>query len=196
MTALAVLALLVSVSCYAEVPPPPLMPEPTDPQNQNLWRLNLGVSFYNSGWYSCSYSTAYSVCTSGPYGDFAPFTLGVQDDINIGGRSYLTPGFQILTGTVHKNYQSTHMTLWSPTLDYVSKFGSLTSDIVSRARIGAVVYFGSDGHSGAGFRAGFGGSFLTGKRIGIGLDIVFEGSHYNGYWLSGIQLLASPEFHL
>jgi hypothetical protein len=29
----------------------------------------------------------------------------------------------------------------------------------------------------------------------IGLDLVLEGGGYNGYWVGGLQLLASPEFH-
>ncbi len=204
--AIGMMYFLISVSCRAEMQPPPfapVTPEPWVPQDQNLLRLNVGISFYNSGWYYCNYYSPYYGCTSGAYGSFTPFTLGLQGDIHIDGMSYLTPGFQVLTGSITNSYfnsvttvsQSTHMTLWSPTLDYVAKFGSPSSDTVTRGRVGGVLYFGSDGHSGGGFRVGFGGSFFSSRRIGLGLDIVFEGGSYNGYWLSGIQLLVSPELH-
>ena len=42
---------------------------------------------------------------------------------------------------------------------------------------------------------GGGASFLNSNRFGIGLDLVLEGGGYNGYWVGGLQLLASPEFH-
>ena len=32
-------------------------------------------------------------------------------------------------------------------------------------------------------------------EFGIGLDLVLEGGGYQGYWIGGLQLVASPEFH-
>jgi hypothetical protein len=66
---------------------------------------------------------------------------------------------------------------------------------LGRMRIGAQGYFGSQGGSGGGFRIGGGGSFLNDSKLGIGLDVVLEGGWIRGYWVSSIQLMASPEFH-
>jgi len=57
------------------------------------------------------------------------------------------------------------------------------------------MYFGPNGGFGGAFRLGGGASFLNARRLGIGLDIVLEGGSYQGYWIGGLQLIASPEFH-
>jgi hypothetical protein len=31
--------------------------------------------------------------------------------------------------------------------------------------------------------------------VGVGFDMVLEGGGFNGYWIGGLQLLVSPEFH-
>jgi hypothetical protein len=168
---------------------------------ENLVRIPIGVSFYNSGWYNCVYVYPYYACGSGNYNDYIPFTTGLQVEIHLGESSYLTPGFQFMTGSVSASYfngyqvmdSSSHVNLWEPTLDYVAK-GSSDSDKVSgRLRIGAGGYFGSDGHTGGTFRIGGGGSFFNGRKIGLGLDLVIEAGSYHGYWIGGIQLLISPE---
>ena len=48
---------------------------------------------------------------------------------------------------------------------------------------------------GGAFRIGGGASFLNANRVGVGLDLVLEGGGYHGYWIGGLQLVASPEFH-
>jgi hypothetical protein len=57
------------------------------------------------------------------------------------------------------------------------------------------MYFGPNSTYGGGFRIGGGASFLNANRLGLGLDLVLEGGSYQGYWIGGLQLLASPEFH-
>ena len=42
---------------------------------------------------------------------------------------------------------------------------------------------------------GGGASFLNANRVGVGFDMVLEGGSFNGYWIGGLQLLVSPEFH-
>lgn len=175
----------------------------TGKKYENLVRIPIGVSFYNSGWYNCVYAYPYYGCGTGNYNDYIPFTTGLQFDIHLGENSYLTPGFQFMTGAVNGSYfngfqfidTSNHVNLWEPTLDYIAKGSSDSDKISGRFRVGAGGYIGSDGHSGGTFRIGGGGSFFNGKRIGLGLDLVIEAGSYNGYWIGGLQLLISPEIH-
>ena len=85
------------------------------------------------------------------------------------------------TGTVYSGLVSQSVsksaTIWEPTIDYVANFGPPTQDTVGRFRIGG------------------GASFLNSNRFGVGLDLVLEGGGYQGYWIGGLQLVASPEFH-
>lgn len=172
-------------------------------RRENLIRIPLGVSFYNSGWYNCNYVYPYYACGNGNYNDYIPFTVGLQIDIHLGESSYITPGFQFMTGQVSGSYfngyqvidSSSHENLWEPTLDYVAKGSSDSDEISGRFGVGLGGLIGSDGHTGAAFRVGGGGSFYNGKKIGFGLDVVFEGGSYHGYWIGGLQLLISPELH-
>lgn len=181
----------------------PVLNLQTTVERPYLARLNVGVGFYNSGWYNCNYYYPYYACDSGSYSSYIPFTAGVQFDIPLGGTNFLTPGFQFMTGTIDATYNngfqqtnnSAHEILYEPTVDYVGKFGSTSSDSVGRFRLGGALYFGSSGGSGGGFRTGIGGSFFNTHSIGLGLDMVFEGGSFHGYWIGGIQLLISPEFH-
>ena len=43
-------------------------------------------------------------------------------------------------------------------------------------------------------RIGLGVAFFAASRFGVGLDLVLEGGSMNGYFIGGLQLLASPEF--
>ena len=87
------------------------------------------------------------------------------------------------------------MTIWEPTLDYVAKFGPSTQDTVGRIRVGGGMYIGPNSSFGGAFRIGGGASFLNANRVGVGLDLVIEAGGFHGYWIGGLQLLASPEFH-
>ena len=53
------------------------------------------------------------------------------------------------------------------------------------------------GGFGGAFPASAGGAsfFNTRNRLGIGLDVVLEAGSYQGCWIGGLQLVASPEFH-
>jgi hypothetical protein len=180
--------------------PPPVM-QPTPAWN-NVARVNLGVGFYNSGWANCYYGWYYGTCTSGSYGSYIPFLVGPQVDLNLGGMNNLSVGFTVGFGSITATwydqfnaYQSTSksVTVWEPTLDYVAKFGPPSQDTVGRFRIGGAMYIGPE-NIGGGFRIGGGASFLSASRLGIGLDVVLEGGWLNGYWIGGLQLIASPEF--
>jgi hypothetical protein len=169
----------------------------------NVARVNLGVGFYNSGWYNCYYGYYYGTCTSGSYGSYIPFLVGPQVDLNLGGMNNLSVGFTVgfgtVSGTIYDgvNYvsQSRNVTLWEPTIDYVAKFGPPTQDTVGRFRVGGGMYIGPDSNLGGAFRIGGGASFLNANRLGVGVDLVLEGGGFNGYWVGGLQLLVSPEFH-
>jgi hypothetical protein len=152
----------------------------------NVARVNVGVSFYNSGWYNCYYSYYYASCPSGSYASYIPFEVGPQVDFNLGGMNNISVGFTVGFGSVSYTYYdinnvyrsgSNSVTLWEPTVDYVAKFGPPTQDTVGRFRIGG------------------GASFLNANRLGVGVDLVLEGGAINGYWIGGLQLLVSPEFH-
>jgi len=84
---------------------------------------------------------------------------------------------------------------WEPTLDYVAKFGPPTQDTVGRFRMGGGMYIGPNSSFGGAFRIGGGASFLNANRVGVGLDLVIEAGSYHGFWIGGLQLVASPEFH-
>jgi hypothetical protein len=122
--------------------------------------------------------------------------------MHLAGNSYLTPGFQFMTGSVSGSYfngyyvveSSSHENIWEPTLDYVAKGKSDSDEISGRFRVGLGGYLGSDSHSGVTFRLGGGGSLFNGRKVGLGLDVVFEAGSYHGYWIGGLQLLISPEF--
>jgi hypothetical protein len=169
----------------------------------NVARVNLGVGFYNSGWYNCYYNYYYESCYSGSYTDYIPFMVGPQIDFNLQGMNNISVGFTVAMGTINTSYtcpggtcnQSSSVTIWEPTLDYVAKFGPPTQDTVGRFRIGGGMYIGPNSTVGGAFRIGGGASFLNANRLGIGLDLVLEGGGYNGQWVGGLQLLASPEFH-
>ncbi len=170
----------------------------------NVARVNLGVGFYNSGWYNCYYWYAYyPTCYSGSYTDYIPFLVGPQIDFNLGGMNNISVGFTVGMGTVTTDQTcpggncptSASATLWEPTLDYVAKFGPPSQDTVGRFRIGGGMYIGPNSSIGGAFRIGGGASFLNSNRVGIGLDLVLEGGGINGQWVGGLQLLASPEFH-
>jgi hypothetical protein len=54
----------------------------------NVARVNLGVSFFNSGYYNCNYWGGYYptyTCGSGSFVSYIPFTVGPQVDFNLGG---------------------------------------------------------------------------------------------------------------
>ncbi len=172
---------------------------------ENVARVNLGVGFYNAAWYSCYYSWSWgwTSCSSTSYTSYIPFLVGPQVDLNLGGMNNLSVGFTVAIGTVSSTWwngsqtlsNSANVTMWEPTVDYVAKFGPSTQDTVGRFRIGAGLYIGPDSHVGGAFRIGGGASFLNTSRIGAGLDVILEGGSFNGYWIGGLQLQVSPEFH-
>jgi hypothetical protein len=202
----AMLAVAAPASAQYTFTQPGQQPQPIQPVQvlNNVVRLNVGVGFYNSGWANCYYGWYYGTCTSGSYGSYIPFMVGPQVDLNLGGMNNLSVGFLVGFGNVSatwydqfNTYQSASksVTLWEPTVDYVAKFGPPTQDTVGRFRIGGGMYIGPDATIGGTFRIGGGVSFLNSSRIGVGLDLVLEGGGYNGYWIGGLQLVASPEFH-
>jgi hypothetical protein len=166
----------------------------------NVARVNVGVSFYNSTWYSC-YSWGWTVaCSTNAWASYIPFTVGPQLDLNLDGPNNISIGFNVLLGTASGtalNGQSVSgsVTVWEPTLDYVAKFGPATQDTVGRFRIGGGMYIGPNSSYGGAFRIGGGASFLNANRLGLGLDLVVEAGSFHGYWIGGLQLVASPEFH-
>jgi hypothetical protein len=166
----------------------------------NVARVNVGVSFYNSTWYSC-YAWGWTVaCSTNAFASYIPFTVGPQIDLNLDGPNNISVGFNVLLGTVsgrdfQGNQRSGNVTVWEPTLDYVAKFGPPAQDTVGRFRVGGGMYIGPDSSFGGTFRIGGGASFLNASRVGVGLDLVIEAGGYHGYWIGGLQLVASPEFH-
>ncbi len=206
--ALVAASLLVAVPASAQYTftQPGQQPQPIQPIQvwNNVARVNLGVGFYNSGWANCYYGWYYGTCTSGSYGSYIPFLVGPQVDLNLGGMNNLSLGFTVGFGSVSATwynqfnvYQSASksVTLWEPTVDYVAKFGPPTQDTVGRFRVGGGMYIGPDSNIGGAFRIGGGASFLNANRVGVGVDLVLEGGGFNGYWIGGLQLLVSPEFH-
>ena len=176
----------------------------------NVARLSLGVSFYNSSYYNCNYWGGYYqvayYCGSGSFVSYIPFTLGASVDVNLGGMNNISPGVNVfmgtVTGTVYSEPSlinavsvSQSATVWEPYVDYVAKFGPPTQDTVGRFRVGGGMYIGPNSTLGGAFRIGGGASFLNANRAGVGIDLVLEGGAYNGYWIGGLQLLVSPELH-
>jgi hypothetical protein len=172
----------------------------------NVARVNVGVSFYDSSYYSCGYWYGYYptyTCGSGSWVSFIPFTVGAQVDIHLQGPHNISAGFNVLLGTVTGTLYnglaavsaSRSVTIWEPTVDYVAKFGPPGLSTVGRFRVGGGMYIGPNSEFGGAFRIGGGASFFNASRFGLGLDLVLEGGGYRGYWIGGVQLLASPEFH-
>lgn len=206
----AALALAVASPALAQYTftQPGQQPQPIQPLQvwNNVARVNVGVGFYNSGWYNCYYwGPYYPTCNSGSYGSYIPFVVGPQVDLNLGGMNNISVGFLVGFGTITSNTdlcpgglcgtQSNSVTMWEPTLDYVAKFGPPTQDTVGRFRVGGGMYIGPNSNVGGAFRIGGGASFLNANRLGVGLDLVLEGGGFNGYWIGGLQLLVAPEFH-
>ncbi len=172
---------------------------------RNVARVNLGVSLFYSEYYNCAYwygfYPAYG-CGSGSWVSYVPFTVGPQVDLNLGGMNNISLGFNVFlgsaTGTVYSGFSalsvSRSVTIWEPTVDYVAKFGPPAST-AGRLRLGGGMYIGPNSELGFAFRFGGGASFFNLSRLGIGLDLVVEGGVYRGYWIGGLQLVASPEFH-
>lgn len=165
--------------------------------------LQPGRQLLHSGFYNCSYYYYPYTCNSGSYTSYIPFTFGPAVDLNLGGMNNIGLGLNISTGSITSTYYvgnvatsaSNSVWLWEPTVDYVAKFGPPTQDTVGRFRVGGGMYFGPDSKIGGAFRIGGGASFLNANRIGVGLDVILEGGGYNGYWVGGLQLQVSPEFH-
>ena len=63
----------------------------------NVARLNLGVGFYNSGFYDCYYYWGY-YCSTGSYTSYIPFIVGPQVDFNLGGMNNISVGFTVAHG--------------------------------------------------------------------------------------------------
>ncbi len=171
----------------------------------NVVRVNLGVTLFYSEYYNCSYWCSYYPlysCGSGSFVSYVPFTVGPQVDIHLQGMHNISAGFNVFlgtaTGTVYNGFQavsaSKSVTIWEPTVDYVAKFGP-PSNIAGRFRVGGGMYIGPNAELGAAFRIGGGASFFNLSRFGLGLDLVLEAGVYNGYWIGGLQLVGSPEFH-
>jgi hypothetical protein len=168
----------------------------------NVARVNLGVGFFNSGWYDCFYYYGYT-CSTGSYASYIPFLVGPQVDFNLGGMNNPSVGFTVGFGNVTATYyngfadvsNTVSATLWEPTVDYVAKFGPPTMDTVGRFRLGGGMYIGPNSKLGGAVRIGGGASFLNTNRLGVGLDLVLEGGSFNGYWIGGLHLLVPPEFH-
>ena len=171
----------------------------------NVVRVNLGVTMFYSEYYNCGYWYGFYptyTCGSGSFLSYIPFTVGPQVDVNLQGPHNLSVGFNVFlgtaTGTVYSGLfaqsVSNSVTIWEPTIDYVAKFGP-PAPVKGRFRVGGGMYIGPNAELGGAFRIGGGASFFNANRLGIGLDLVLEGGGYNGYWVGGLQLLASPEFH-
>jgi hypothetical protein len=208
LVASAALALAAPAAAQYTFSQPGQAPQPV--QQLQIWnnvaRLNVGVSFFNSGYFNCYYYGGFYpgyACGSGTAVSYIPFTLGAQVDFNLGGMNNISPGFNVFMGTATATLYSGTLaqsvsrsaTIWEPTLDYVAKFGPPTQDTVGRFRVGGGMYIGPNSNLGGAFRIGGGASFFNANRLGIGLDLVLEGGGYQGYWIGGLQLIASPEFH-
>jgi hypothetical protein len=183
----------------------PVQVQPIETWN-NVARINVGVSFFNSGYFNCTYWGGWYptyTCGSGTFVSYIPFTVGAQVDLNLSGMNNLSLGFNTFlgtaTGTLYNGPTavsvSKSVTVWEPTVDYVAKFGPPTEDTVGRFRVGGGMYIGPNSQLGGAFRIGGGASFFNTSRLGIGLDLVLEAGGYQGYWLGGLQLVASPELH-
>jgi hypothetical protein len=169
----------------------------------NVARVNLGVAFFYSAYYNCYFWYGSAItCGSGSWVSYIPFTVGPQVDIHLQGMNNISVGFNVFlgtaTGTVYSGTRarsvSNDVTIWEPTIDYVAKFGP-PSNTAGRFRVGGGMYIGPNSELGGAFRIGGGASFFNLSRFGIGLDLVLEGGGYSGYWIGGLQLVASPEFH-
>ena len=174
--------------------PPPLRLEGW----QNVLRVNLGAGVYNSDWYVCGYGWT---CATTSYASFIPFLVGPQIDIHLGGPSAISLGFNFGFGTIKQTAfdgtqdvsRSTQLTTYEPTLDFLVRFGTPTDDTAARMRFGGGMLIGPDSKFGFLGRIGLGVAFFNAARFGIGLDLVLEGGSMNGYFIGGLQLLASPE---
>jgi hypothetical protein len=174
--------------------PPPLRLEGWG----NVVRVNLGAGVYNSDWYVCGYGWT---CATTSYASFIPFLVGPQIDIHLGGPSAISLGFNFGFGTIKQTAfdgtqdvsRSTQLTTYEPTLDFLVRFGTPTDDTAARMRFGGGMLIGPDSKFGFLGRIGLGVAFFNAARFGIGLDLVLEGGSMNGYFIGGLQLLASPE---
>jgi hypothetical protein len=174
--------------------PPPLRLEGW----RNVLRVNLGAGVYNSDWYVCGYGWT---CATTSYASFIPFLVGPQIDIHLGGPSAVSLGFNFGFGTIKQTAfdgtqdvnRSAQLTTYEPTLDYLVRFGTPSDDTVARMRFGGGMLIGPDSKFGFLGRIGLGVAFFNAARFGIGLDLVLEGGSMNGYFIGGLQLLASPE---
>jgi hypothetical protein len=175
--------------------PPPLRLEGWG----NVVRVNVGAGFYNADWYVCAYGWT---CSATSFASFIPFLVGPQLDIHLGGPSAVSLGINFGFGSIKQTTfdgtqdveKSVQLTTYEPTLDYLVRLGSPTDDTAARLRFGGGMLFGPDAKFGFLGRIGIGVAFFNANRFGVGLDLVLEGGSYEGYFIGGLQLLASPEF--
>lgn len=172
------------------------------PALQNLLRLEVGLGIGSEGW-GCHAGldlNPYYACNAWTYGGYLPFVLGVGMDLQLDGRSFLSPGVNVLLGTLsfsNAGFSNANqrLTTWEGYLDYVFKFGEPDQWTRGRVRAGVAGYLGG-GLGGGGLRIGGGASFFQPSRVGVGLDLILEGGVFGGYWVSTLQILVSPEIHL
>src|SRR5512136_1069733 len=104
--ALAVAAPATAQYTFTQPGQPPQPIQPVEVWN-NVARVNLGVGFYNSGWYNCYYGYYYGSCTSGSYTSYIPFLVGPQVDLNLGGMNNISLGFTVGFGNVSYSVYNT-----------------------------------------------------------------------------------------
>src|SRR5512137_3191416 len=78
--------------------------QPQPVQQLQLWnnvaRVNLGVSFYNSSYWNCFYWGWTVTCSGGSWVSYIPFTVGPQIDLNLQGMNNISFGFNVMLGNV------------------------------------------------------------------------------------------------
>ncbi len=182
---------------YAPSGPAPSAVATTRP---STLRLNLGAALYNANILYCS--GAQGFCT--PAGKLAvPFLAGAEVDLAFaGGADAVGLGVNVLLATTSaQTYpggiattETRTLMIWEPFVDYLGLLGSPAAFVQGRLRAGVGAYLSTGGGMGGALRLGGGISLFRDRPFGFGLDVVAEAGYLH-WFVGGVQLVITPEFH-
>ena len=177
--------------------------QPAATTRPSTLRLALGAGLYNSEILHCSGASV--ICM--PDRKLAvPFLAGAEVELAFAGDlNAVGLGVNVLLATTNVTkpgyspggFPATEtwtLMVWEPVVEYLGLIGSPAGFVQGRIRLGVGAYFSTGGGVGGALRLGGGFSIFRDSPVGFGLDVVAEAG-YLDWFVGGVQLVITPEFH-